>query len=120
LDDADLGGANLSRAHLRNARFWRAGLRGANLSQANLRNASFLEADLTDAVFAGVDLSRTSFAYANLENADLRQTTAYAGGAAERHAFCVNLSHANLHGAKVDSGLPVDLAAVKPDGAVTG
>ena len=64
-------------------------------------------------------MSRTSLAYANLEEADLRQTKLYATGSDGRHAICVNASHANLRGAKVDPGFPVELAAVRPDGTET-
>ena len=90
------------------------------MSEATLRNTSFLEADLRRADLSGTNLSRTSLAYANLEEADLRQTILYATGAAARHGFCVNVSHANLRGAKTGPSFPVELAAVRPDGTETG
>ena len=49
LSDADLRGANLSWANLREANLSEADLRGANLSWANLRGADLREADLREA-----------------------------------------------------------------------
>jgi uncharacterized protein YjbI with pentapeptide repeats len=119
LDEADLSRVNLRGANLTNGRFWKAKLREAILKEATLRNTSFREADLSRADLTRTNLSRTSLAYANLEEADLRQTMFYAGGSAARHGFCVNASHANLRGAKVGPGFPVELADVRPDGTET-
>jgi hypothetical protein len=50
----------------------------------------------------------------------LRETVLFGTGAAARHGFCVNTSHANLAGAMVEPGFPVELAAVRPDGTAAG
>ncbi len=50
LQDADLIGANLSRADLRDANLGGADLSGANLSGANLRDANLISANLGGAV----------------------------------------------------------------------
>jgi hypothetical protein len=67
LRDANLSGANLSRADLRDANLSGANLSGANLSRANLRDANLSGANLRDANLSGADLMD-----ANLEGADLR------------------------------------------------
>ena len=61
LRDADLRGANLGGADLRDANLWGANLggadlRGANLGGANLRDANLRDADLRDANLWGADL----------------------------------------------------------------
>ena len=71
---ADLFGANLRGADLREANLFGANLSGANLRGANLREANLGGADLREANLSGADLS-----WADLCEADLRG--AYLSGA---------------------------------------
>jgi len=73
LSDADLRGANLSWANLREANLSEADLRGANLSWANLRGADLREADLREANLRGANLSWANLRGADLREADLRE-----------------------------------------------
>jgi uncharacterized protein YjbI with pentapeptide repeats len=57
LNGADLGGANVSDANLRNADLNGADLSDAYLRGADLRNANLIGADLSDAYLKGADLS---------------------------------------------------------------
>ncbi len=66
LRDANLSGANLRRADLRGAVLIDAVLRDANLSGADLRGAVLIDAVLRDANLSGADLRK-----AVLRNADL-------------------------------------------------
>jgi Pentapeptide repeats (8 copies) len=84
LRNAYLCGANLSGADLRNAYLCGANLSGADLRRANLRNA-----DLCGAYLCGAKLSRADLCGAKLSRADLRG--AYLCGA--------KLSRADLRGA---------------------
>jgi uncharacterized protein YjbI with pentapeptide repeats len=88
---------------------------GVNLAGADLATTDFRGADLSHTNLAGVNLESSI-----LDEADLRQTIVHASVSAARHAFCVNASHANLRGARVDPGFPFELAAVRPDGTETG
>jgi hypothetical protein len=78
---ANLSGADLSGANLRDANLRVANLRGADLSGANLRGANLRVADLS-----GADLRGANLRGANLSGADLR---------------VANLSGANLHSANL-------------------
>ena len=71
LRDADLYGANLSGANLRDADLYGANLRGANLYGANLRGADLRDADLRDANLYGANLRGADLYGANLRGADL-------------------------------------------------
>ena len=65
--DADLTGANLTRAYLS-----RADLTRANLSRAYLSRANLSDADLSGAVMRNADLSGADLRDADLSGADLR------------------------------------------------
>ena len=67
LCDADLRGANLRGANLRDA-----DLRGANLRDADLRGANLCNANLRDADLCGADLRDADLRDADLRGADLR------------------------------------------------
>ncbi|EBI3073288.1 pentapeptide repeat-containing protein [Salmonella enterica] len=69
---ADLRGANLCGANLRDADLCGADLRGANLCGANLRDADLCGADLRGADLCGADLRGANLCGANLCDADLR------------------------------------------------
>jgi uncharacterized protein YjbI with pentapeptide repeats len=83
LKGADLGGADLSRANLRDANLSgadlsRANLRdadlgGADLSRANLRDADLSDAFLRDAILIRADLRDANLSKANLRDADLSE-----------------------------------------------
>jgi uncharacterized protein YjbI with pentapeptide repeats len=81
---ADLRGANLRRADLRDADLRGANLRRADLRDANLRGANLRRADLRDANLSGADLSGADLRRADLFGADL---------------FGADLRDANLRGA---------------------
>jgi uncharacterized protein YjbI with pentapeptide repeats len=75
---ADLWGANLRGANLREANLWGANLRGANLwgadlRGADLRGANLWEADLRGANLRGAKLWGADLRGANLWGADLRE-----------------------------------------------
>jgi uncharacterized protein YjbI with pentapeptide repeats len=72
LRDADLRGAVLSYADLRDAVLRDADLRGADLRGAVLRGAVLRDAVLRDAVLRGADLRGADLSYADLRGADLR------------------------------------------------
>jgi hypothetical protein len=69
--DANLKGANLHNADLRDGIFKQVNLRGANLTSALLMRADFTEANLRRADFSGADLQHSRFMGANLRGADL-------------------------------------------------
>jgi hypothetical protein len=76
LRDANLSGADLSCSNLRDANLSgadlsRANLRDANLRDANLRGANLRGASLSDANLSGADLSCSSLSDANLSGANL-------------------------------------------------
>ena len=72
LREADLYGANLYGANL-----YEANLRGANLCGANLRGANLYGADLRGANLRGADLYGANLRGANLRGADLRGANLY-------------------------------------------
>ncbi|EIQ8466086.1 pentapeptide repeat-containing protein [Salmonella enterica subsp. enterica serovar Amsterdam] len=72
LRDADLRGANLRDADLRGADLRDADLRGADLRGADLRDADLRGADLRDADLRGADLRDADLRGADLRGADLR------------------------------------------------
>ena len=72
LCDADLRGANLRGANLRGADLRDADLSGANLFGANLRGADLRDADLSDADLSGADLRDANLRGADLSGANLR------------------------------------------------
>ncbi|EDV6930361.1 pentapeptide repeat-containing protein [Salmonella enterica subsp. enterica serovar Uganda] len=72
LRDADLRGADLRGANLRDADLRGADLRGANLRDADLRGADLRDADLRDADLRGADLRGADLRGADLRDADLR------------------------------------------------
>ncbi|HHK8120998.1 TPA: pentapeptide repeat-containing protein [Serratia marcescens] len=93
---ADLCGANLRGADLRDADLCGANLRGANLYGANLRGADLRGANLYGADLCGADLRGADLRDADLCGANLRGANLY--GANLRGA---NLRGANLYGANL-------------------
>ncbi|EEG3884774.1 pentapeptide repeat-containing protein [Salmonella enterica] len=72
---ANLRGANLRDADLRGANLRDADLRGADLRGANLRDADLRGADLRDADLRGADLRDADLRGADLRGADLPDLT---------------------------------------------
>ncbi|EKH5613044.1 pentapeptide repeat-containing protein [Salmonella enterica] len=72
---ADLCGANLRGANLRDADLRGADLRGANLRDADLRGADLRDADLRGADLRGADLRDADLRGADLRGADLPDLT---------------------------------------------
>ena len=71
LADADLTGADLTRAYLADANLAGANLTGAYLRDAYLTGANLAGANLTRATLAGADLTGANLAGANLAGVDL-------------------------------------------------
>ncbi len=107
LDGAHLEGANLRDVHLERAQLWKARLEGADLRKAHLQKAPLWKAHLEGAKlsgthFEGADLAGTHLEGANLagthlEGADLHQ--AHLEGADLRGA---DFSNANVTGVAYD------------------
>ncbi|GHO98882.1 hypothetical protein KSF_089300 [Reticulibacter mediterranei] len=98
LIEADLRGANLHRANLREANLIEADLRGANLHRANLHRVNFDRANLRKADLRGANLSMADLREADLREADLRGTRL-----SMTKLISVNLSGADLSGADLSS-----------------
>jgi uncharacterized protein YjbI with pentapeptide repeats len=71
LSNANLSGAELSHADLYEAVLNQANLSGADLNQANIFGAIFYQANLTETKFYEVDFSGIDLSEANLRNSDL-------------------------------------------------
>jgi len=104
LDSAELAGADLSRAHLRDASFQRAVMTGARLAEADAQNARFVSAamagaDLTRAVLRSADFTRADLKGAKLVGADLRRATLFRADLTGADLTGADLSGANLSGA---------------------
>lgn len=91
LEEADLQNARLERANLADAR-----LGGANLARANLSHCVLGETNLCKACLWRADLSRAVLACTYLKGASIR----YANLEEPRRLVSVNLSNANLEGAR--------------------
>ncbi|HHK8374363.1 TPA: pentapeptide repeat-containing protein [Serratia marcescens] len=88
LRDADLCGANLRGANLYGANLRGADLRGANLYGADLCGADLRGADLRDADLCGANLRGANLYGANLRGADLRGANLY-GANLPGHTFVI-------------------------------
>ena len=95
---ANLSGADLSNAYLREADLECADLSGADLHGAYLRGARLRVADLSGACLRGADLSDANLSYADLRGADLSDANI-------RGAY---LRGANLSGAKNVPFIPIE------------
>lgn len=93
LQDANLAGADLSRANLINAVLVSADLSGANLEGADLRRADLTNANLVGADLSGANIEGANFTNANLTGAILKKTI----------VSSVNFSGANLENAKLSA-----------------
>lgn len=104
LDSAELSGADLSRAHLRDASFQRAVMTGARLAEADAQNARFVSAgmagaDLSGAVLRSADFTRADLKGAKLAGADLRRATLFRADLTDADLSGADLGGANLSGA---------------------
>jgi hypothetical protein len=95
-DRADLRGANLCGADLRDADLRGANLRGANLCGANLRDA-----DLRGANLRGADLRDADLRDANLRGADLRDANLRDADLRDANLRGADLCGADLRGANL-------------------
>ncbi len=123
LHKADLEGANLAHANLRNARLYKANLSHANLSGADLRWAKLTAAELRNANLSGAclleaklneaDLSGADLTNANLRRARLVQTNLQGATLNGCQIYGISAWSLNLDGAKqsdliiTDEGEPV-------------
>jgi uncharacterized protein YjbI with pentapeptide repeats len=105
---ADLRDANLPYTDLRNAELGHAKLRDANLRQADLRDVNLYVADLVGANLSGADLAGVNLRFANLSDANL----------SDANLSDANLSGANLSGARgvTDERLETLEGATMPNG----
>ena len=94
---ADLSGANLRNADLRNA-----DLSNANLSYANLRNADLSNANLSYANLRGANLRNADLSYANLRGANLRNADLRNADLSYANLNSADLRNADLSGANMD------------------
>ncbi|MGO8948985.1 MAG: pentapeptide repeat-containing protein [Ktedonobacterales bacterium] len=119
LDFADLHGAYLQKADMRWANLPGADLHGAYLDQADLTEADLEEADLSQAYLRGADLPRVRLLDADLRSADLRDTDlheahldgVYLNGARMTNANLRNVHLSGAHLSRLDlSGLDLHKA----------
>ncbi len=99
LGGADLYGANLRDANLGGADLYGANLRDANLGGADLRGADLRGADLRDANLGGADLRGADLRGADLRGANLRGADLYGANLRGADLRDANLGGADLRGA---------------------
>ncbi|WP_270937962.1 pentapeptide repeat-containing protein [Falsiroseomonas oryzae] len=109
LDGRDLSGADLSRAHLRDASFQRGRLGGTRLVGADATDARFVSADLTGADMTEATLREADFTRATLRGAKLMRTDMR-----RARLFRADLTGADLTGAELGGA---DLSGATLDGA---
>jgi len=113
LCDADLSGANLSDAILRDANLCGANLIGANLSNADLSDAILIGANLRDVNLSGANLRYAILSNAILRYADLSNAILRGANLSGADLLDANLSDAILIGANL-SGADLSGAALPP------
>ncbi len=96
--DRDLSGANLSRAHLRDADLIGAILSDANLSGVDLSDADLISANLSRAILIDTNLSSAILIDTNLSGVDLSDTNLSGAILSGAILSGANLSGANLIG----------------------
>jgi hypothetical protein len=109
VDAANLRGADLSRANLRDANLRGADLSCADLSRADLRDADLSDADLSradlrDADLSDADLSCADLSRANLRDANLRDANLRGANLRDANLRDANLRGADLRGATLPTG----------------
>jgi succinoglycan biosynthesis transport protein ExoP len=113
---ADLSGARLPYADLRETNLGMANLQGASLTGVDLRGASLGVANLQVADLRAASLSRATLGYANLQNADLTEADLTGANLTHANLKGVSLCYADLAGA-VLSGAELDERTCLPDGS---
>lgn len=109
LDSRDFSGADLSRAHLRDASFQRGRLMQAKLVAADATDARFVSADLT-----GADLTEATLREADFTRAMLRGARLVRADLRRARLFRADLTGADLTGAELAGA---DFSNVVLDGA---
>jgi len=102
LRNANLVGANLINANLHNANLSGANLRNANLSGANLYNANLHNANLSGANLHNANLRNANLSGANLYNANLHNASLNDADLSGANLYNANLNDADLSGANLD------------------
>ena len=102
LREANLYKADLMEANLREANLYKADLTGANLSGADLRGANLMGADLTGANLGGANLTEADLMGADLSRADLGGAKLSGANLMGADLIRANLSGADLSRAKLD------------------
>lgn len=113
LRGAELAGAQLTGADLRNTVFYEADLRGADLrkgdlSKSDLGRAVLMRADLSGAKLRGVDLTRADLLRARLVLADLSGANLGRADLMEADLVAADLSGADLSGANLSKAILFD------------
>ncbi|WP_242046503.1 pentapeptide repeat-containing protein [Cylindrospermum sp. FACHB-282] len=99
LNNIDMRGANLYKAHLEKAILFEANLQGANLTQANLQEADLTQANLQEAIFYQANLKEAILAKANLKEAILAKANLQGADLSEANLQGATLFKASLQGA---------------------
>jgi hypothetical protein len=118
LTKANLSGAELSEANLSDAKLSGANLLKANLSEARLNGAFLYAADLSEANLRQADFTIANLFATNLREADLSGVNLSGAELIEANLHGANFSGANLSGANLGGALLVDTDLT--DANVTG
>ena len=101
LSRADLRGARLARANLREVRLWCADLSRADLSEADLRGADLTGARCAQAKLPGADLQGARLSGVNLSGVDLTGANLRGACLAQANLRGADLTGADLTGAEL-------------------
>ena len=113
---ADLGGAYLRDANLRDANLGGANLRDADLRGANLGGADLRDANLWGANLGGADLRGANLGGANLGGANLRDANLGDANLRDANLRDADLRDANLWGADLGGARVLAVASLLIDG----
>jgi uncharacterized protein YjbI with pentapeptide repeats len=113
-EDANLSGADLSKAVGWRVNFNRANLEGANFTGADLSRAVFTEAKASAGNFSKSEMSRADFSRADLTGADLSKAEAARTVFTDANLSGVRFNYSDLARATLDG---LDLAGVDFTGA---
>jgi uncharacterized protein YjbI with pentapeptide repeats len=100
---ANLQGAILQAASLKEGWIQSANLQDANLQEADLRGASFMHSDLRDASLRGADLRGADFMWADLRKAALEEADLRGAHLQEVNLQGADLEAADLKGANLEA-----------------
>ncbi|MFM2148110.1 MAG: hypothetical protein RLZZ187_416 [Pseudomonadota bacterium] len=123
LDERDLSGADLTRAHMRDSSFQRTRLVGAKLVGADAFSARFVSADLsgadlTEATLREADFTRTLLRGATLTRADLRRARFFRADLTGADLTGADLNGADFSGAILDGARWTDGQRICAAGSV--